>query len=562
MSNLEKFKEELKNGYTFKGDSIVLGGLMSPENEINDTDVNNIHVAIPLKTLNRHGLIAGATGTGKTKTLQVIAEQMSLKGIPTLLMDIKGDLSGLAASGSANDFINKRHAAINLPYEPMAMPVELFTLTKGEGVHLKATVSEFGPILLSKILGLNDTQGSVMSLIFVFCDTQKLPLIDLKDLRKTLQYVINEGKEKIEAEYGQVASATVNTIMRKVIELEQQGADLFFGERSFEPQDLLRKNAEGQGYISIIRLMDIQNKPKLFSTFMLSLLAEIYGSFPEIGDSDKPKLCIFIDEAHLVFEEASSALLDQLEIIIKLIRSKGVGIYFCTQNPTDVPDDILAQLGLKIQHSLRAFTEKDRKAIVKAAENYPISEYYKTDELITKLGIGEALVTALDEKGIPTPLAATILRAPLTRMDVLNELETAGLVSKSEIAAKYNQEIDRESAYEILTGKIDKASEDQHQEKIKIEQEKADAILKEKEQKQAEIRQKEKEKLKLVEEKQTTKELERIRREEERQSKENLRDQERMWKDVTRVVTGNRTSRNTGLVNSITRSILGVLGIK
>ncbi|MGJ8660927.1 MAG: helicase HerA-like domain-containing protein, partial [Bacteroidota bacterium] len=459
MSKIDQFKEELTAGYTFKGDSIILGGA-----KFNGEGVPRIHVKVPLKTLNRHGLIAGATGTGKTKTLQVIAEQLSEKGIPTVLMDIKGDLSGLAASGTLNDFIDKRHKAMDLPYEAKAMPVELMTLTEGKGTRLKATVTEFGPVLLSKILGLNDTQSSVVSLVFMYCDNNKLPLIDLKDLRKTLQYLMDEGKAEMEKEYGTISSATVGIIMRKVIELEQQGAEQFFGERSFDPQDLLRLDRNGNGIISIIRLMDIQSKPKLFSTFMLSLMAEIYNTFPEEGDSDKPKLCIFIDEAHLVFDEASDALMDQLEVIIKLIRSKGVGIFFCTQNPIDVPEAILSQLGLKVQHALRAFTEKDRTAIKKAAQNYPISEFYKTDEVITQMGIGEALITALNEKGIPTPLAVTICRAPLTRMDVLEEAEVDDLVKKSFIAEKYNEEIDRESAYEILSKKIDKAaSEEQHE---------------------------------------------------------------------------------------------------
>lgn len=554
MSKLESFKTHINEGYTFKKDFITLGGAMLDGQGVSDT-----HVKVPLKTLNRHGLIAGATGTGKTKTLQVIAEQLSLKGIPTLLMDIKGDLSGLAAPGASNDFIAKRHEAINLPYEPMPMPVELMTLTKGDGVHLKATVSEFGPVLLSKILGLNDTQASIISLLFVYCDDNKLPLIDLKDLRKSLQYIINEGKEKIEAEYGQVSAASVNTIMRKVLELEQQGAETFFGEVSFDPQDLIRTDKNGNGVISIIRLMDIQSKPKLFSTFMLSLLAEIYQSFPEQGDSDKPKLCIFIDEAHLVFEEASSALLDQLEIIIKLIRSKGIGIYFCTQNPIDIPDDILAQLGLKVQHALRAFTAKDRTAIKKAADNYPISDYYNTDELITQLGIGEALVTALNEKGIPTPLAATICRAPLTRMDVLSDLEIAGLVSRSELTAKYNQDIDRESAYEILTGKIEKASQVEEQEKLQEEQDKAAKLLEEK-------RAKELEELRKLEEKRAkeeARELERLRKEEERIQRQKEKERDRMWRDVTRAVTtGSRSSRGGGLVGSITRGLLGILGVK
>ena len=444
----------------------------------------------------------------------------------------------------------------------MAMPVELMTLNKGDGVHLKATITEFGPVLLSKILGLNDTQASILSMVFVFCDEQKLPIIDLKDLRKALQYTVNEGKNKIEQEYGQVSSASVNTIMRKVLELEQQGAETFFGERSFEPQDLIRHDENGNGVISIIRLVDIQNKPKLFSTFMLSLLAEIYQSFPEQGDADKPNLCVFIDEAHLVFEEASSALMDQLEVIIKLIRSKGIGIYFCTQNPIDIPNDILAQLGLKVQHALRAFTAKDRIAIVKAAQNYPISEFYETEDLITRLGTGEALITALNEKGIPTPLAATICRAPISRMNILTDLEIAGVVSKSKLTGKYNEDVDRESAYEILTGKIVKASEKEHQDKIKAEQEKVDALIGAKRVKEEENLRKEREKLDENDRREAERESERVKREELRQEKERSRENEKLWKDISRSVTKGSSSKGGGLLGSITRGLLGVFGIK
>lgn len=473
----EAFREHINQGYTFKKDFVVLGGAMYDGECIPDA-----HVKIPLKTINRHGLIAGATGTGKTKTLQVFAEQLSLKGIPCLMMDLKGDLSGLAAPGESNEHIVWRHASIgNLPYEAQALPVELMTISDEKGVRLRATVSEFGPVLISKILDLNDTQGGIIALVFKYCDDNQLPLLNLEDLKTTIQYLANEGKEEIEKEYGAVSSASVATIIRKIIELEQQGADRFFGETSFDVADLVRTDANGRGVQSIIRLTDVQDKPKLFSTFMLSLLAEIYATFPEQGDSDKPKLVLFIDEAHLVFNEASKALLNQIEAIIKLIRSKGVGIYFCTQNPTDIPDAVLSQLGLKIQHALRAFTAKDRKAINKTVENYPISEFYNTEELITSLGIGEALVTCLNEKGIPTPLAATLLRAPITRMDVLSDLEISGLVAQSTLAAKYNKEIDRESAEEMLTAKIKKAQEEEHQEEIKKQKEKAKTTTKGKE---------------------------------------------------------------------------------
>ena len=461
MPSKEKFIDEIQKSFTFKGDHIILGGAIYQQQPVKD-----LQIKIPLKTLNRHGLIAGATGTGKTKTLQVIAERLSEKSVPVLLMDIKGDLSGLAVSGASNAKIEERHKNIGVPYAPRAFPVELLTISEQNGVRLRATVSEFGPVLFSKILELNDTQSGIVSLIFKYCDDNQLPLLDLKDFKKVLQYVTNEGKNEIESEYGKISTASTGTILRKIIELEQQQADLFFGEKSFEVADLLRINEEGYGMISILRLNDLQEKPKLFSTFMLSLLAEIYSSFPEEGDLDQPKLAIFIDEAHLIFNEASKALLDQIETIIKLIRSKGVGIFFCTQNPTDIPASILSQLGLKIQHALRAFTANDRKMIKLTAENYPVSEFYKTDELLTSLGIGEAAVSALDEKGRPTVLAATLLCAPKSRMDILTTQEIENVISKSTILTKYSETIDRESAYELLNAKLASATISDTQNKV------------------------------------------------------------------------------------------------
>jgi len=472
MSKIEDFRAHINEGHTFKKDYLILGGAM-----LNGEPVSDALVKIPLKTLNRHGLIAGATGTGKTKTLQVLAEQMSLKGIPSVLMDIKGDLSGLAQPGASNDHVVWRHGAIGIPYESDKMPVELMSLSDGKGVRLRATVSEFGPILLSKMLELNDTQEGIMSILFKYCDDSKLPLLDLKDLRKTLQFLNGEGKADIQREYGNISSSSISTIMRKVVQLEQQGADLFFGERSFDVEDFLFTNSQGKGQVSIIRLADIQNRPKLFSTFMLSLLAEIYENFPEKGDDDQPKLCLFIDEAHLMFSEASDALLDQIEIIIKLIRSKGVGIFFCTQLPTDIPDEVLSQLGLKIQHSLRAFTAKDRKAIKKTAENYPFSDYYQTDKVITEMGIGEALITGLNEKGIPTPLAHTLLQAPKTRMDILTNAEIDEVVDFSVLTEKYNHAVDRHSAYEILNEKIAKIQAEELQAERVKQQEKEDKLI-------------------------------------------------------------------------------------
>ncbi|MEM0542884.1 helicase HerA-like domain-containing protein [Flavobacterium sp. j3] len=454
MTMISEFSKQINDGYNFKGESITLGGAI-----FNGEAVTNTFVKVPLKTLNRHGLIAGATGTGKTKTIQVLSEQLSSFGIPVLMMDIKGDFSGIAAAGEEKSFITERHAKINIPYKVESFPVELMSLSQQDGVRLRATVSEFGPVLFSRILNLNDTQAGVVAVIFKYCDDKKMPLLDLKDFKKVINYITDEGKDEIEEHYGKISTSTTGIILRKIIELEQQGGDIFFGEKSFEIDDLMRIDENGKGFVNIIRLTDIQDKPKLFSTFMLSLLAEIYQQMPEKGDADQPELVIFIDEAHLIFNEASDALLNQIETIIKLIRSKGIGVYFITQNPMDVPASVLAQLGLKIQHALRAFTAKDRQAIKQTAENYPISEYYKTDEVLTSLGIGEAFVTALNEKGIPTPLAATMMRAPMSRMDILNETEIATINAKSKLVRKYNEKIDRDSAYEMLTQKIEIANQ-------------------------------------------------------------------------------------------------------
>jgi len=452
MSQKETFFKYINDGYKTKGDFITMGAAMLGEETITEAYVN-----IPLKTLNRHGLIAGATGTGKTKTLQVLAENLSEKGIPVLLMDVKGDLSGLAKASPGHPKIDERHQKIGFPFEAKKFPVEILTISEQDGARLRATVSEFGPVLLSRILDLSETQSGIVAILFKYCDDNKLPLLDLKDFKKVLQYATREGKKELEAEYGRISTSSTGSILRKIVEIEQQGGDLFFGERSFEVEDLTRVDDDGRGVISVLRLTDIQDKPKLFSTFMLQLLAEIYSTFPEQGDSGRPELILFIDEAHLIFKEASKALLSQIESIVKLIRSKGVGIYFVTQNPKDIPSDVLSQLGLKIQHALRAFTAKDRKAIKLTAENYPDSDYYDTAEVLTQLGIGEALISCLDEKGIPTPLARTMLRAPMSRMDILSKDELDEQIAKSKIAKKYNEEIDRESAYEILNGKIEKA---------------------------------------------------------------------------------------------------------
>lgn len=449
MANKDAFISDINNGYTFKGPAFRLGAGM-----LDGAVVPETIVQIPLKTMNRHGLIAGATGTGKTKTLQLLAEGLSDASVSVLMMDIKGDLSGIAAAGSNNKIIEERYATMNLQWSGSAYPVELLSLSQEKGTRLRATVTEYGSVLLSKVLDLNDNQSGLLAMLFKYADDHQLPILDLKDLVKLLQYASDAGNDEISQSYGNISKASLGTILRKVIELQNQGADHIFGEQSFEIDDLMRLSDDGRGMISILRVTDIQDKPKLFSTFMLQLLAELYANLPEEGDMDQPKLVMFIDEAHLIFNEASKDLLQQIESIVKLIRSKGVGVIFCTQNPQDVPASVLSQLGLKIQHALRAFTANDRKAIKMAAENYPETNYYTIDETLTQMGIGEAFVTLLNEKGIPTPLVQTYLCSPRSRMDVLSEQEIDQLAAQSKLAGKYNQEIDSQSAYELLQAKI------------------------------------------------------------------------------------------------------------
>ena len=463
MSSKEKFIEELSAAYTYKGGFINLGGPM-----YNGEVLSDFQIKAPLKTMNRHGLIAGATGTGKTKSLQLLAEQLSQKGVPVLVMDMKGDLSGITQPSSGHPKIDERMGKIGLPWEPITLPCELLSISEEPGVKLRATVTEFGPVLLAKILDLSDAQSGTLSMLFKYADDKSLPLIDIKDLRKTLQFMGGDGKEEFTENYGLVSTQSIGGIMRALVTLEEQGADAFFGEPSFEVQDLMRLDDKGRGIINILRLTDIQSKPAMFSTFMLSLLAELYEEMPEQGDKDQPEMVLFIDEAHLIFRDAPKVLLDQLEVVVKLIRSKGIGVFFITQSPDDIPDQVLGQLGFKLQHALRAFTEKDRRAIKKAAENYPLTDYYDADQLLTELGIGEAFITMLNEKGIPTPLAHTMLCAPQTRMDIISDSEMKELVKDSNLVKKYNTDIDRESAYEILTAKIeDKKDADEEEAKKK-----------------------------------------------------------------------------------------------
>jgi DNA helicase HerA-like ATPase len=371
-------------------------------------------------------------------------------------MGIKGDLSGLAQPRPGQAKIDERHAKIGFPFEAKKFPIEILSISEQKGKKMCATVSEFGPVLLSIILDLSEVQQRIVAIIFKYCDDNKLPLLDIKDFKKVVQYVTDEDKEEIQKEYGRISSSSKGPILGKIMEIEQQGGALFFGENFFDVEDLAGIDENGREIISVLRLTDIQDKPKLFSTFILQLLAEIYETFLEQGDSGRSELIIFIDEAHLVFEQASKSLLNQIESIVKLIRFKGIGLYFVTQNQNDVPEDVLAQLGLKMQHALRAFAAKDRKAIKLAAENYPSSDYYEPKVVLTQLGIGEAFVSVLNEKGIPTPLARTMLRAPMSRMDILTDKELTAIIDNSKLIYKYYQELDRESAYEMLNSKIEK----------------------------------------------------------------------------------------------------------
>jgi DNA helicase HerA-like ATPase len=408
-------------------------------------------VRIPLPMMNRHGLIAGATGTGKTKSLQLIAEQLATAGVPVFLADLKGDLSGLGAPGESNERIARRSADTGYAWRANAFPVEFLSLTGARGAQLRATVSSFGPLLLSKVLDLNETQASVLSLVFKYCDDQRLLLLDLSDLRAVLQYLSGDGAEELK-DYGGMSKATVGVLLREMIELEQQGAGAFFGEPAFDLDDLLQTERDGRGLVSILALSDVQDRPALFSTFMLWMLASLYNDLPEVGDLPKPKLVFFFDEAHLLFENASRALLEQIEQVVRLVRSKGVGVFFVTQSPKDIPESVLAQLGNRVQHALRAFTPDDEKNLRAAARTFPRTEYYDVPATLTSLGIGEALVVTLNEAGAPTPPFATRMIPPQSRMGPLTESELAQRTQTPQVR-KYAEAIDRESAREMLAAR-------------------------------------------------------------------------------------------------------------
>ncbi|HEU5483707.1 MAG TPA: helicase HerA-like domain-containing protein [Microlunatus sp.] len=452
---------EIQAGYTFEEPAIDLGVLMEDDNPLPE-----VRIRIPLSMLNRHGLVAGATGTGKTKTLQVLTEAMSAAGIPVFAADIKGDLSGLAAPGATNDKLAARTAKIGQEWEPRASPVEFYCLGKGDvGVPLRATVSSFGPILLAKVLGLNKTQESSLGLIFHYADVAGLPLLDLADLRSVLNHLTSEeGKEELK-EIGGLSSTTVGVILRTLITFAGQGAEDFFGEPEFDTADLLRVTADGRGVVSLLELPNLASQPALFSTFLMWVLADLFGDLPEVGDVEKPKLVFFFDEAHLLFTGASPAFLQAITQTVRLIRSKGVGIFFVTQTPEDVPDDVLAQLGSRVQHQLRAHTPNDAKALKQAVATFPKS-HYDLAEALQSLGIGEAIVTVMDPDGAPTPVAWTRMLAPESLMDAISADDLRPGIAQSSMMSKYGTEIDRDSAYEMLTRKLEAGAVAAEQERM------------------------------------------------------------------------------------------------
>ena len=458
---------DIIKGYTFDTDSIELGVLIE-----DGTPAPDAKIRISLSMLNRHGLVAGATGTGKTKTLQLMAEQIARAGVSVFAADIKGDLSGLALPGTSSDKLLARTTAIGQNWQPHGCPVEFYALGgQGQGVPLRATVSSFGPILLSKVLGLNETQESTLGLVFHYCDTQGLPLLDLEDLRAVLGFLTSpEGKSDVK-QLGGVSAATAGVILRSLVTLQTQGADAFFGETEFDTSDLIRTTADGQGVISLLELPNLQNRPAIFSTFLMWLLADLFHDLPEVGDVDKPKLVFFFDEAHLLFADASKAFLQAIAQTVRLVRSKGVGIFFVTQTPKDVPDDVLAQLGSRVQHQLRAHTPNDAKALKATVATYPNSAYDLT-EVLQGLGIGEAIVTVLNPNGAPTPVAWTRMRAPEASMNPMDAAMMSGGIAQSQMTAKYGQAINRDSAYEMLTRKLEAGRAAASQEAERAEQEK------------------------------------------------------------------------------------------
>lgn len=468
MGNQSTFIEKVSASYNPKGAFIFLGAGLLDGAVVAPAKVN-----LALKMMTRHGLIAGATGTGKTRTLQLIAEQLSDAGVPVFLLDVKGDLSGLHQPGESNAALVERGEALEWPFVPSGFPVELFSLSGKVGNPMRLTVEDFGPVMLGRILDLNDTQTGVLAAVFKYAEDTQLPLVDFADLKKLLTYLTDgPGAEEIKASYGRISGSTSGTILRKLVALEQQDVSAIFGEREFDINDLFGR-VDGKGVISLLNISDIQDQPVLFSTFLLSLLAQLFKSLPEVGDLDKPKLVFFFEEAHLLFKDAPKAFLTQVEQIVRLIRSKGVGVFFCTQAPTDIPESVLGQLGNRVQHALRAFTPNDAEALRKTVKTYPRSEFYEIDQVLTSLGIGQALITVLNDKGIPTEVVATHLIPPRAVMGPVDAQRYDQLVSASPFYAKYHETVERRSASEILDEKMQTHAAEAAREEVKKQNTKA-----------------------------------------------------------------------------------------
>lgn len=450
----EKFIQVINQSYTTPHPAIYLGaGILNTE-IIAEAKVN-----LPLRMMNRHGLVTGATGSGKTRTLQLMAEQLSAAGVPVFMPDMKGDLSGMAQAGAVNDKITERATALRIPYSPTGFPVELYSLSGKKGAQMRATVTEFGPVLLGKVLELNEVQSGVLAVLFKYADDKNLPIVDLNDLKKVLNYLSEgAGALEIKADYGKISGATSGTMLRKIVALEQQGVSQLFGERSFDIQDMLDK-VDGRGVISQLNVSDVQQQPAIFSTFMLALLAELYQQLPEAGDLDKPKLIFFLDEAHLLFKDAPKTFMDQIDQVIRLIRSKGVGVFFCTQLTQDVPATILSQLGNRVHHVIRAFTPNDVKALKETIKTFPKSEFYDMEQQFTQLGTGQAFITVLNEKGIPTETVVTHLAPPASVMGPLTAAEYESHLQQSDLFKKYQEAVDPQSAFEILEARMNEQKE-------------------------------------------------------------------------------------------------------
>jgi uncharacterized protein len=451
------FDDTFKTAYGFDVPSIEIGHVLR-----DGKATGELPVRVPLRMMNRHGMIAGSTGTGKTRTLQLFAEGLSRAGVPVFLADVKGDLAGMCVAGAAGEALQARAAAVGRTHSPEAFPVEFFSLTGKRGIQLRATVSSFGPILLGKVLDLTEVQQSVLAMVFKYCDDRRMPLLDFDDLRSVLNYLTTDGKAELK-EYGGMSSATVGVLVRKMVELEQQGAAKFFGEPELDINDLLR-TVDGKGVVNILSLADVQDKPRLYSTFLMWLLGQFYYRMPEVGDPDKPKLVFFFDEAHQLFADASSALVEHIEQVARLIRSKGIGVFFITQTPKDVDEDVLAQLGNRVQHAIRAFTPKDAKNVKATASTFPESDHVDVQKSLTSLGIGEALVTVLDPKGIPTAVAATQVLAPCSFMSSIDDAQYQRVISASPLVAKYGTPMNRESAHEMLQKRLEQNVADEPKE--------------------------------------------------------------------------------------------------